>query len=162
MIQDQHIFKCPTIRRGVAADAYKPACLEEMKADFYEYIRRGAMTTRLEVHKGGGRRTEMPKPGDRKAAPRSVRIREEDLEQLGFTAGCPGCAWYSDKLGPHRGHTAECRKRIEEAMHETEQGKMRMDIAKAKKDKHDKTKLDDDDDVTPKDEGEEVPPEGER
>ena len=37
-------------------------------------------------------------------------------------------------------------------MHETEQGKTRMDIAKAKKDKHDKTKLDDDD-VTPKDEG---------
>ena len=129
----------------MAADAYKPACLEDMKADFFEYVKRGAMTTRLEVHKGGGRRTEMPKPEDRTAAPRSVRIREEDLEQLGFTAGCPGCAWHSDKLGPHRGHSVECRKRIEEAMHETEQGKTRMDISKAIKDKHDKTKLDDDD-----------------
>ena len=82
MIQDQHIFKCPTIRRRVAADAYTPACLEDMKADFIEYIKRGAVTTRLEVRKGGGRQTEMPKPEDRKTAPRSVRIREEDVEQL--------------------------------------------------------------------------------
>ena len=62
VIQDQHILKCPTIRRRVAADAYKPACLEDMKAIFLEHIGRGAMTTILGVHKGGGRRTEMPKP----------------------------------------------------------------------------------------------------
>ena len=28
IIQDQQIFKCPTIRRKVAADAYRPECLE--------------------------------------------------------------------------------------------------------------------------------------
>ena len=102
----------------------------------------------------------MPKPEERKAAPRSVRIRKEYLEQLGFTAGCPGCAWYSDKLGPHRGHTAECRKRMEEALHETEQGEVRMDIAKAKKDKHEMTKRDDTE-TADKGEAEKVTPEGE-
>ena len=52
MIQDQHMFKCPTIRRRVAADAYELACLEYMNADFFEYIKPGAMATSLEVHKG--------------------------------------------------------------------------------------------------------------
>ena len=28
VIRDDHIFKCPTIRRKVAADAYRPECLE--------------------------------------------------------------------------------------------------------------------------------------
>ena len=49
--QDEHIFKCPTIRRKVVADAHRPECLEYMNAYFFEYVKKGAITTRLEVHK---------------------------------------------------------------------------------------------------------------
>ena len=139
MIQDEHIFKCPTIRRKVAADAYRPECLEGMKADFFEYVKKGASTTRLEVHKGGGKKTtEMPKPEERSAQPRSVRIRESDLEQFGYTAGCAGCAWHSENLGPQRGHSAECWKILEDIIQNTEEGKSIVGIAKAKKEKHSK------------------------
>ena len=163
VIQDEHIFKCPTIRRKVAADAYKPECVEGMRADFFEYIKKGASTTRLEVHKGGGKKTtEMPKPEERIAQPRSVRIRESDLEQFGYTAGCAGCAWYSDKLGPHRGHSAECRTRLEEIIENTEEGKSRVETAKAKKEKHSEGKDKTTNDGCDVGEGEKVPPEGER
>ena len=33
IIQNQQIFKCPIIRRKVASDAYRPECLEDMRAD---------------------------------------------------------------------------------------------------------------------------------
>ena len=57
---------------------------------------------------------------------RNTRIRAEDLEKHGYTGGCPGCIWYSNKIGLHRGHTGECRRRPEEAMGETEEGRVRV------------------------------------
>ena len=43
--QGDRIYKCPTIRRRVAADAYTDRCLDDIKVDFYEYIRKGAVTS---------------------------------------------------------------------------------------------------------------------
>ena len=107
------------------ADAYTQDCFDGMKADYFEYIKKGAITTKPEVIRGEGHvRPDMPKAEDRPILPRSVRIRESDLEQFGFTAGCLGCAWYSDRLGPHRGHSMKCRERLEELMN-TEEGQVK-------------------------------------
>ena len=88
------------------------------------------------TYKGDAKEGGIPKTIERESQPRSVRIRADDLKKFGYTAGCPGCAWHTDRIGPHRGHSSECRKRIEEAMAKTEEGRKRMEVTKARKDKH--------------------------
>ena len=66
------------------------------------------------------------------------------------------------QFGPHRGHSAECRKRLEDIIENTEEGKPRVETAKAKKDKHSKGKDKTTNDGCDVGEGEKVPPEGER
>ena len=110
--------------RKVEADAYTQECFDGMKADYFEYIKKGATTTKLVVIRGEGHvRPDMPRAEDRSVLPRSVRIREGGLEQFGFAAGCPGCAWYTDKLGPHIGHSMKCREIHEELMRNTEESR---------------------------------------
>ena len=55
VIYKDRIFKCPTIRRRVSAEAYRRACLTDMNADFYEYILKGALTSRAVAVEGGNR-----------------------------------------------------------------------------------------------------------
>ena len=112
--QGDQIYKCPTIRRRVEADAYTDRCLRDVKVDVYEYISRGAVTSKAEVIRGEGReRSDLPKTFEKAILTRSVRIRDEDPDTFGFTAGCPGCSWHTEKIGPHRGHNMTYRTRIE-------------------------------------------------
>ena len=47
----------------------------------------------------------------------NVYIRKMDLEKFGYTAGCPACEVHRTALPMSgQGHTAECRKRLEDAM----------------------------------------------
>ena len=47
-------------------------------------------------------------------APRRFRINKSDLEEHGYTAGCPGCISAQANDGIRRGgHTEACRLRIE-------------------------------------------------
>ena len=78
------------------------------------------------TYKGTLKMGEPPKTVGKESQPRSLRIRAEDLEKHGCTAGCPGCAWHTDKIGPHRGHSTTCREIFETALNETEEGKTRM------------------------------------
>ena len=129
------VYNSRTMRRRPQAEAYSRECIKDMRADHYEYIKRGSTTSTAEVTKGDGR-PDIPKTSENKCQPRSVRIREEGIIRLGYTAGCPGCAWYSDVLGPHRGHLMECRTRIEEEMGGTEDGTPRVEIAETRRGRH--------------------------
>ena len=52
-----------------------------------------------------------------KRGTRNVYIRKTDLEKFGYTAGCPACEVHRAGLPmPGQGYTAECRKRLEDAM----------------------------------------------
>ena len=91
----------------------------------------GATTARIATHQGEtATRGTMQKAAGSPNMPRGVRIRGGDLEKFGHSAGCPGCEWHQDKMGPHLGHTAEFRERIEKAMADTEIGRERMNTAK--------------------------------
>ena len=140
VIKGDEVYKCPTVRRLTDEDAYTAECLQEIRANFFEYIKKGATTSKTVTYKGEIKGGITPKTVDKDAQPRSVRIRATDLDKHGLTAGCPGCAWHTDKIGPHRGHTAQCRNRLENAMSETEEGKTRMGIAKARKEKYQEEK----------------------
>ena len=100
------------------------------------------------TYKGALKASAQPKTVERESQPRSVRIRADDLEKLGYAAGCPGCAWHEDRIGPHRGHSATCREIIETALNETTEGKTRMNITKARqKGKYQKTTRGEGDDI---------------
>ena len=55
--------------------------------------------------------------------PRRFRIRKEDLENYGYTVGCPGCR-AANRGVTHMGHTEECRKRIESKLVENEDARI--------------------------------------
>ena len=54
---------------------------------------------------------------------RRMRINETILKKYGFTSNCEGCRFRRAGLGETRGHSEECRTRIEAAMAEDELGK---------------------------------------
>ena len=43
------VHTCLTLRRRPRSEAYSDECLNDMKADYYDYIKRGATTSRAEV-----------------------------------------------------------------------------------------------------------------
>lgn len=57
---------------------------------------------------------------DRNVQKRDFRISADLLREHGYTLECPGCQAKRDNL-EHRGHSAACRKRIEEAMKKKDQ-----------------------------------------
>ena len=57
---------------------------------------------------------EAPREGHH--GPRELQINNRILEKYGFTPNCPGCAYKQLDLEGRRLHTAECRRRIYEAM----------------------------------------------
>ena len=62
---------------------------------------------------------EQPKAFNRDIAARRVYITRRNLEQFGFTAGCPACdATRTGTRTPGIGHVEACRERIEKAMAE--------------------------------------------
>ena len=64
---------------------------------------------------------------------RSRKMFKSDIAKYGATPGCPGCkAIQSNK--PSQNHNVQCRTRIEEAITETEEGKVRLTRAILRKD----------------------------
>ena len=67
---------------------------------------------------------------ERDFAHRELRITDKVLDKYGYTPHCPGCA---AKLGgptTNRGHTAECRQRIYDAMDKEEDGRSKLEAVK--------------------------------
>ena len=94
------VYKCRTVRRKAEGEPYTPECLKDAGADYFEYIKRGASTSKVVTYKGDAKEGGIPKTIERESQPRSVRIRADDLKKFGYTAGCPGCAWHTDRGGP--------------------------------------------------------------
>lgn len=119
------IFKCRTIRKMTKEKAYDDNILDIIKVGYLEYIMDGARTTPPRVRFA---EPESRKTSDNKdVIPRRLRLTPEDFATQGFTQRCPGCIWIQTKVGPRRGHTEDCRSRIEKNINETEEGKERME-----------------------------------
>ena len=50
------------------------------------------------------------------SAPRRVNINRQDLNEHGFTPGCPECLAAARGYVGNRRHTEECRRRLEECL----------------------------------------------
>ena len=56
-----------------------------------------------------------------------------DYVKNGFSQGCPGCAWAQNQMGPRRGHSELCRRRLEEEIAKDDNDK-RADKVKERQD----------------------------
>ena len=129
MIKDKVVYTCPTIRRRTREEAYLKETLDNMLADHQEFIFKGATTHRQHTYSGGKELTlPRPTPTAREYVPRGVSLTENDYLEFEFTRGCPGCAWYRDRIGEKRPHT-ECRSRMVKML-ETEEGRQRLSRAR--------------------------------
>ena len=62
---------------------------------------------------------------------RAFKIFRADLEEHGYTAGCPGCIAVRDGIG-YRSHKEECRVRIRNELLKTDAGRLRIETAESR------------------------------
>ena len=122
---DQGIIKCDTFKRMEDDLAYDKACLETVKVGYREFVLKGASSKMTST------RTSDPLPRNPSgSAPvilaRRTRITPNDLREHGYTVGCPGFEFIELGVGQRRGHTEDCRARIEEAMAQSELGRDKL------------------------------------
>ena len=67
-----------------------------------------------------------PAPIKTNYAPRAVRLAVKDFERFGFTGGCPGCEYLATGLGGRKGHSTECRLRMEDLLSEDADGQLKL------------------------------------
>ena len=131
MIKDEGIFVCSTIRRLQEDKAFDKKILTEVKLTFREYVTDGASSAPMVVRPAGPSEP-VAGPGGARALPRRARMGPKDFENFGYTVGCPGCEQIQLKMGERRGHTEECRQRIESEIAKTREGQDRLSRAKAR------------------------------
>jgi hypothetical protein len=64
----------------------------------------------------------------RKEVGRRLRLTDAMFKRFGYTEDCEGCRWKQAGLREHRGHTEACRRRLEEALAGTEDGRRLLDV----------------------------------
>ncbi len=68
-----------------------------------------------------------PRQVDEEPEVRATYIFKSDIEKMGATAGCPGCRALMTPGSKFRAkHTMDCRKRVEEELNKTDEGKKRV------------------------------------
>ena len=63
-----------------------------------------------------------------------MRLTLGDFKIHGYSAACPGCVHLQRNTGTPRNHTEACRSRIEDALEQTDIGRLRKERAAARKD----------------------------
>ena len=93
---------------------------------------------RLQSREAGEVRVDLPvvvgplsRPPAEEVIPRNLYVTKSDIEKYGRTPLCPGCEAQLLETG-RRAHNAECRFRIEGELMKSEEGKKRIEAAKAR------------------------------
>ena len=50
VVKGDQILKCPTISRKVDEEAWNIKCMEDIKAKYFDYVKKGAKTTRIDTY----------------------------------------------------------------------------------------------------------------
>ena len=71
----------------------------------------------------------VPAPG-KDSVPRIAKLKPQDFERHGFTAGCLGCKQIQLRSPNRKNHTKACRRRTEDELGKTSEGQDRLERAK--------------------------------
>ena len=122
------IVKGNTITRRPPEDQFKYENWSELRG----------VPWRLQSREAGEVRVDLPlvvgplsRPPAEEVIPRNLYVTKSDIEKYGRTPLCPGCEAQLLETG-RRAHNAECRFRIEGELMKSEEGKKRIEAAKAR------------------------------
>lgn len=107
LVSGDRVFKCPTVRRMVAADSYNKQVLRYAQAGFFQYVRKGASAKRTDVIQHRDQSRHVPEALEHEYVPRRMYLGKKDLVKRGYSARCPACAWYQIGKGTRSTHNAE-------------------------------------------------------
>ena len=131
------VVTCSTVRRLPDTEAYNKECIKVVNVTYAEYIKRGARSSPMML---GGPPVVVSGTPDKAPIttsyqPRAVQLKTRDFETHGYTAGCPQCEFAMTGIGNRQAHSTVCRQRMEKAIMENEDGKMRFERANERIDK---------------------------
>ena len=132
---EKGIFRARSIRRLPRDDRWSAELLSKLQVGVAEHVTgevRGpaeAITVKVDG-------PVAPPPEAREVVPRGLRLNKPDFLEHGYTGGCPGCMHQQTGLGTRVGHTPACRRRMEESLMQTPQGKSRVEANRNKLDEH--------------------------
>ena len=108
---DEGVEEAWTIRRKPSGERWNKEGLEAVKGT----------PGRIQVQEGQRRRVTFAE-GERapEVKGRRTYFKDQDFEKHGYTEGCPGCASRGKKGLRMKGHTEECRKRLEGELEKTQ------------------------------------------
>ena len=112
------VYASPHVAKMPDDVAYDGELLQTIVVRYYNFIDDGTRPPPAIVAARNIGGAPSPDPAPVPAAggeyqPRRMKITKADLENHGYTAGCPGCMGAQDGIR-RGGHTEECRRRIEE------------------------------------------------
>ena len=106
------IISCTTMRRLQDDLAYDKACLDEINVGYRDFVCKGAMIENPRMRMAVRmleNRDQAPITGQ--SVPRRMRIAPRDLQEHGYTIGCPGCEAVQSGKDLKRNHTEDCRNK---------------------------------------------------
>ena len=134
LISTEHgIIKCETFKRMPDDVAYDKARIEAVTIGYREYVCKGALS-KIPAARASDPLPRNPDLSAPVTVARRTRITPVDLAAHGYTPGCPGCEAVQLGHSQRTNHTEACRKRLEEAMAESEAGKERLQKTKERMD----------------------------
>ena len=121
------IVRAGTVKRQAIEDAWKSTSLLSVAITPWTM---GRQNKRRELTVENDDAEKLIKVDDTEVAgnPRRFRITREDIEKVGFSDGCMGCnAMHASK--PAQRHSEYCRRRVQENLKGTEEGRQRLEKA---------------------------------
>ena len=126
------IHTCRTVRRVPSEHMTDPECLDKKMVSVSEFLKNGAKATNHEpkvvepIPKAP--HSEEVETRRKGIVPRRAILLKHDFEAHGYTEGCPECRHMNTGLGHRgRGHSDKCRRRMEVALGQEEEGKERLE-----------------------------------
>ena len=132
---DKGIFRARTIRRLPREGRWSAELLSKLQVGVGQHVT-GEVQSPAEPIMVKIDGPVAPPSEAREVQPRGLRLNKKDFIEHGFTGGCPGCLHQQTGLGARVGHTPACRRRMEESMMQTPQGKSRVEANRSKLDEH--------------------------
>ncbi|CAE7031422.1 unnamed protein product [Symbiodinium sp. CCMP2592] len=130
IMTERGVVKGASIMRRPPADQYK----------YENWSKLRGVPWRLQAREPGELRVDLPvvvgqprRAPQEEVVPRNLYVLKSDLERHGYTPLCPGCEALICDM-PRRSHNNECRLRIQAELQKTEDGKARIDAARARLD----------------------------
>ena len=135
------VFKVSRVLRKAEDRRWSESAINDLKGNPMEPVP-GSGHSRITAF---SRKKDSPEAPDVRYAPapvreepelRAVYIYKRDIEKYGPTEGCPGCRAAMNPASSFRAkHTTECKRRFEEELKKTEEGKRRVERAEERMDR---------------------------